>query len=364
MVADAVARPVQGDPRHAPVQVLVHVQLHSVATDRSPTAFAPVRVRVHDGRTAARPAVSGTAGEAQIRMVERARRAALTLPAVEVDHGPTALRMSLGIALRGLRESRGITREDAGEVIRGSAAKISRLELGRVRLKPRDVDDLLTAYGVAAGPERERFLDLVRQSGLPGWWSRYAEVLPPWFETYVGLEQAAAVIRCYECQFVPGLLQTADYAREVVRLGHGHPQEVERRVELRMRRQAVLDRDDPPLLWAVIDEAALVRPLTSPALARAQLDHLIAQAQRPHVRLQIAPLARGAHPAAGGSFSLLRFAEEDLPDVVYLEQLTSSLYLDKRGEVEHYLSILDRLSAVVPPPDRTPALLAELRDRF
>jgi transcriptional regulator with XRE-family HTH domain len=295
-------------------------------------------------------------------MVRRASTVELTVPTVEVEHGPTALRISLGLELRGLREARGMTREEAGAVIRGSAAKISRMELGRVGLKPRDIGDLLTAYGVPEGPERTRFLSLVEQSGQPGWWYRYAELLPPWFETYLGLEQAASLIRCYECQFVPGLLQTPDYAREVIALAHHDPREVQQRVELRMRRQAVLDRPEPPLLWAVIDEAVLSRTLTSPVLARAQLTHLIEQAQRPNVRLQIAPFARGGHPAAGGSFSLLRFAEDDLPDIVYLEQLTSSLYLDKRTDVEHYLSILDRLSALVPSPDRTVELLTEMRD--
>ncbi len=297
-------------------------------------------------------------------MSERARTTALTVPTVEVDHGPTALRMSLGLELRGLREARRMTREQAADVIRGSAAKISRMELGRVGLKPRDIADLLTAYGVADGAERAQFLDLVRRSGVPGWWHRYAELLPPWFETYLGLEQAASLIRCYECQFVPGLLQTPEYAREVIGLVHQDPQEVERRVELRMRRQGVLDGPDAPLLWAVIDQAALSRPLNSPALARRQLSHLIEQSQRPNVRLQIAPFDRGAHPAAGGAFSLLRFAEQDLPDVVYLEQLTSSLYLDKRSDVEHYTSILDRLSVIVPPPGRTVDMLVELRDRI
>jgi transcriptional regulator with XRE-family HTH domain len=297
-------------------------------------------------------------------MAARARTTGSTVPAVEPDQGPTALRMSLGLELRGLREARRITREQAGDVIRGSAAKISRMELGRVGLKPRDIADLLTAYGVVDGAARAQFLELVRRSHEPGWWHRFAELLPPWFETYLGLEQAASLIRCYECQFVPGLLQTPEYAREVIGLVHRDPEEVERRVELRVRRQGVLDGPDAPLLWAVIDEAALSRRLTSPALARAQLTHLIEQAQRPTVRLQIAPFDHGAHPAAGGAFSLLRFADNDLPDVVYLEQLTSSLYLDKRSDVEHYTSILDRLSALVPPPERTVDLLVRLRDRL
>lgn len=175
--------------------------------------------------------------------------------------GPTVLRITLGTQLRRLREASGITRETAGYAIRASHAKISRLELGRVGFKERDVADLLTLYGVDDGPEREAFLDLARKANISGWWHRYSDVLPSWFEIYVGLEQAASVIRTYEAQFVPGLLQTEDCARAVVRLGHpdGSADDIDRRVHLRMRRQQLLTQPEAPNMWAVLDEAALRR---------------------------------------------------------------------------------------------------------
>ena len=275
--------------------------------------------------------------------------------------GPTVLRIGLGGELRRRREAAGVTREAAGEAIRASPAKISRLELGRVGFKERDVADLLTLYGVGEGEERAQFLALARQANAPGWWHRYADLLPTWFETYIGLEQAASVIRTYELQFVPGLLQTAEYARAVTRLGHTDPADVERRVELRMRRQELLTAVAAPTLWAVIDEAALRRPLGGPELSRAQLTHLIEMSELPNVSLQIVPFSYGGHAAAGGSFSLLRFPEPDLPDVVYIEQLSSALYLDKRPDVDRYAAVMDRLCAQVDPPDRTAQIITRIR---
>lgn len=275
--------------------------------------------------------------------------------------GPTALRIALGGQLRRLRERSGITRDDAGEAIRASAAKISRLELGRVGFKERDVVDLLRLYGVTEYADVAEYLDLAKRANEPGWWHRYSDLLPGWAETYIGLEQSASLIRTYELQFVPGLLQTEDYARAVTRLGYEDAAEVERRVELRLRRQQVLAATGGPTLWAVIDEAALRRPLAGSELARAQLTHLIALSERPNVRLQVAPFHFGGHAAAGGPFTILRFAERDLPDIVYLEQLTSALYLDKRSDVEQYSSVMDRLCAQIEPVDRTPDILDKIR---
>jgi transcriptional regulator with XRE-family HTH domain len=284
-----------------------------------------------------------------------------TTTATTDDAGPTALRIGLGSELRRRRERAGISREVAGEALRASPAKISRLELGRVGFKERDVLDLLTLYGVTDDTERTQFLALARRANAPGWWHRYSDLLPAWFETYLGLEQASTMIRTYELQFVPGLLQTQDYARAVTLLGHEDAEDVERRVELRLRRQEVLTAPGAPTLWAVIDEAALRRSLNGPSLLRAQLDHLLAMNELPNVSVQIAPLSFGGHAAAGGPFSILRFAEPDLPDIVYLEQLTSALYLDKRSDVEHYALVMDRLCAHIEPPDRTAAIIDAIR---
>ncbi len=278
------------------------------------------------------------------------------------DTGPTVLRIGLGGTLRRLREQAGIDRETAGEAIRASVAKISRMELGRVGFKIRDVADLLTRYGVTDPAVRAELLDLARRANEPGWWHRYTDLLPSWYETYLGLEQAASVIRSFDLQFVPGLLQTPEYARAVTRLTHTRPERVERRVELRMRRQAVLTQPSPPRLWAVIDESALRRSVADdPGVLRAQLTRLLELDERPNVSLQVVPLSRGGHATAGGTFTILRFAQHDLPDVVYLEQLTSALYLDKPSDTDHYAMVMDRLVTRLEPPSRTAAILDRIR---
>jgi transcriptional regulator with XRE-family HTH domain len=274
----------------------------------------------------------------------------------------TVLRILLGTQLRRLRESRRITLEEAGRAIRASHSKISRMELGRVSMRGRDVADLLTLYGVADEGERAAMLTLVSQANVPGWWHDYGDVLPSWFEAYIGLEQAATGIRNYEVQFVPGLLQTEDYARSVIRLGHpdARPEDVERRVQLRMARQQLLTRPDPPHMWAVVDESVLRRSPDSPAVMRGQIDHLLEMVARPTVTLQVVPFSAGGHAAAGGPFSILRFAEADLPDVVYLEQLTSAVYPDKREDADRYLAIMERLCIKAKPATDTRRILQEI----
>jgi hypothetical protein len=272
---------------------------------------------------------------------------------------PTALRIALGGHLRRLREASEITREAAGYTIRASGSKISRLELGRVAFKERDVVDLLALYGVTDTEERETLLTLARQANAPGWWREYGDVLPNWFETYLGLEQAASVIRSYEPQLVPGLLQTEDYARAIMLLRHLHVShgEVERRVALRMARQAFLSQPGAPDLWVALDETALRRSLSNQKVQRAQLLHLIEMAQRPNITLQIVPLGAGGHAAAGGPFTILRFSEPDLPDIVYLEHLTNALYLDKKRDTVDYLAIMDNLCIQAESPTDTMSFL-------
>lgn len=277
---------------------------------------------------------------------------------IDVDRGPTVLRIALGGQLRRLRESKNITRDAAGEAIRGSHAKISRLELGRTGFKERDIRDLLTLYGVMDPEEREAFLDLARRANEPGWWHRYSDLLPSWFGTYLGLEQAATKIRTYEAHLVPGLLQTPDYARAVVTLGYADG-DTDRRVAFRQRRQEILHRADPPVIWAVIDEAALQRPVGGSRVHREQMEHLLDLTRLPNVTIQVVPFSAGAHAAAGSSFTILRFAEAELPDIVYLEQLTSALYLDRREDLALYLSVMDRLSVQAAPPDRSREIIAD-----
>jgi len=269
--------------------------------------------------------------------------------------------MLVGAQLRRLREDRGISRAEAGEHIRGSEWKISRMELGRVSFKLRDVADLLTYYGVTDEAERAAVLRRAKQANAKSWWHGYRDVTPDWFQRYLGLEATASVIRTYEVQFVPGLLQTEDYARAVVSIGHGTaaPAEIERRVQLRMDRQALLERPDPPRLWAVIDEAALRRPVGGPGVMRDQLEALINVVMKlPKVQVQVIPLATGGHAAAGGSFSILRFPHPDVPDIVYIEQLTGALYLDKQEDLDQYAEVVNRLAVEAEPPDRTPDILA------
>jgi transcriptional regulator with XRE-family HTH domain len=278
--------------------------------------------------------------------------------------GPTVQRIVLGAQLRRLREARDITTEQAAEAIRGSHSKISRMEHGRVGFKDRDVADLLTLYGVTDPEVRDSLLSLAREAGNPGWWHDYGDLLPHWFEPYISLEAAASVIRNYEVQFVPGLLQTEGYAREVIRLGYPSitDQELSRRVELRMGRQRLLSRPSPPRLWAALDEAVLRRPIGGPGVMRGQVAHLIEMADDPAVTVQIVPFSAGGHSAAGGPFAILRFAEPELSDVVYLEQLTSALYLEKPAEVDRYLEVIERLCVQAETAADSVKLLQQIHD--
>jgi transcriptional regulator with XRE-family HTH domain len=272
------------------------------------------------------------------------------------------LRMALGSRLRRLREASRVTREAAGDVIRGSSSKISRMELGRVSFKERDVADLLTLYGVTDEQERAAFLTLARQANAPGWWHEYGDVLPSWFETYVGLEQAASVIRIYEPSLVPGLLQTEDYARAVIQLRHlqASATDVERRVALRMARQEFLTQPRAPDLWLALDEAAVIRPVGSRMVQRGQLQHLMEMAQRPNITLQVVPLHVGGPAAVSGAFTILRFAEPSLPDVIYLEHLASACYLDKERETVGYLALMDSLCVEAASPEVSISMLSRI----
>jgi transcriptional regulator with XRE-family HTH domain len=275
---------------------------------------------------------------------------------------PTARRIMLGARLRRLREAAEVSRAEAGFAIRSSESKISRLELGRVSFKPRDVTDLLTMYGVTDPEKREAFLEMVKRSNEPGWWHRYIDLVADWFQDYLGLEESASRIQTWEQQFVPGLLQTEDYAKAII--SHGWSpmatQSVQRQVGMRMRRQALLGRPDPPKLWAVIDESVLHRPIGGRRVMLDEVEHLIELTKRPNITLQVVPYQFSGY-AAEGSFTSLRFAEPELPDVVYIEHLSGALYLDKRSDTELYGRVFDRLTVDAYTPDHTRQFLMKVR---
>ncbi|WP_347813433.1 helix-turn-helix transcriptional regulator [Actinomadura sp. KC216] len=281
--------------------------------------------------------------------------------------GPTVPRMLVGAQLRRYREKARISTEDAAYEIRGSHSKISRMELGRVGLKERDVADLLTLYGVLDPDRRDALLELVDLANRPSWWQEYGDLVPPWFEPYLGLEQGAVIARVYEVQDVPELLQTPDYARALLSARHPEApaEEIERRVELRMRRRRrVFERPGPLKLWAVVDEAALRRQVGGPETMAAQLRFLIDMSWLPNVSLQVLPFASGGHAAECGPVTLLRFAEPELPDVVYLEQLTGALYPDRPSDITRYRDVLNRLGLQAEPPVRTPGILDDMLDQL
>jgi len=281
---------------------------------------------------------------------------------VQAGGGPTVRRMLVGAQLRRLRTEQGITREQAGEAIRASEWKIHRLENGQVGFKDRDIVDLLRFYGVDDPADVEALLAMARDANTPGWWHQYGDVLPQWFRAFVDLEAAATLIRTYEGQLVPGLLQTEDYTRAVMR-GARLPEpaeDTERRIALRLMRQTLMTRPDAPHLWAVVDEGALRRPVGGRQVIRAQLDRLIEATELPNVTLQVLPLRAGAHPALVGAFSILRFPDQDLPDVVYVEHLTNALYLSKQEEVDQYLHVMESICVRSAAPDKTPEILGKI----
>jgi transcriptional regulator with XRE-family HTH domain len=279
---------------------------------------------------------------------------------------PTVLRILLGTQLRRLRESRGISAVAAASAIHASASKISRIELGRNAVREVDVADLLDLYDITDAAEREQLLVLAGRASQPGWWQHYQDVLPSWFQPFLGLEESAEFIRSYDTQFVPGLLQTDEYSRAVHELGTYPREDTLRKVLLRKERQQRF-ASGALRLWAVIDEVALRRPVGTTDIMRRQLEHLLEVAEQPRVTIQVAQFGTCAWHAAPGSFSILRFAADDLRDMVYVEQLTSALYLEKRVDVERYVQAMDLIATTSTPPDQTRqflrTVLAEMSGR-
>ncbi|MEU8794668.1 helix-turn-helix transcriptional regulator [Streptomyces sp. NPDC048643] len=281
----------------------------------------------------------------------------------EPRSAPTVGQVVLGRRLLDLRERAGLKREEAARILRVAPATVRRMEMAEVSLKIPYLQLLLKSYGVS-DEEAEAFVQLAEDANKPGWWQRFHDILPDWFSMHVSLEGAAALLRSYEPHFVPGLMQTEDYARGVMKagaIGQTRPEDIERHVALRMQRQDLLTRDDAPRIWAVMDETALRRAIGGPEVMRAQIDKLLEVTELPNVTLQVMPFSNGPHPGTYGPFVLFRFAMPELPDMVYSEYLTGAVYLDARSEVATHLEVMDRMAAQAATAHRTKEILRDLR---
>jgi transcriptional regulator with XRE-family HTH domain len=271
---------------------------------------------------------------------------------------PTIRRRRLGAELRRRRESAGVTIDGVAERLECSASKISRIETGHTSATPRDVRDMLEIYGVV-GPESDELVQIAREARQKGWWHPYSTVLTG---AYVGLEAAADSVRAYEQQVIPGILQTDEYARAMIKAARPDitADEVDRRVRVRLGRQSLLKQDDPIDLWVVLDEAVVSRPVGGDAVMRAQLERLVDAADLPNVTLQILPFDAGAHAGMDGTFAILDFPEPSDPDVVYAENATGGLFLEKGDELRKYVFIFDHIRAAALGPEESVAYLSKL----
>ncbi|MDT0395664.1 MULTISPECIES: helix-turn-helix domain-containing protein [Streptomyces] len=277
---------------------------------------------------------------------------------------PTVLRMILGRRLQEMRQNAGASLADAAKALRVTPLTIRRLEKAEVALKPLYVEKLLETYG-AGRQETDEFVELAEQANKPGWWHAYRDVLPGWFTAYVSLETGASTLRTYEPHYVTGLLQTPAYARAVLSGGlpNGTDDEVERRVHLRLRRQSLLERENAPTLWVVMEEAVLHRVVAGPDVMREQIERLLEVSELDHVSIDILPFEVGAHVGACAPFTYFRFEEPELPDIVYSEILSASMYLDEREDVVAHLEAHNRMSLMTS--SRTgKALLNRMRKEY
>lgn len=280
---------------------------------------------------------------------------------------PTVKRRRLAAELRHHREAASLTIDEVAERLEWSTAKISRIENARVSVLPRDVKFLLRTYSLSESDDAwEVLLTLARESRQKGWWQQYGEAVPDWFEVFVGLEAEAATIWGYDAEFVPGILQTEEYARAVHRaqLITATEDEIDRLVRVRMARQELLTSDDAPQVWLVLNEAVIRRVVGSSQIMREQLSRLIHASKLPHVTLQVVPFAGGAHPAMDGSFKLLGFPEPSDPNIVYIEYHTGALYLEKAAEVQRYSLMFDHLRAAAQSVDESRFLMAHAAEEL
>ncbi|MDX3076689.1 helix-turn-helix domain-containing protein [Streptomyces sp. NPDC088354] len=277
---------------------------------------------------------------------------------------PTVLRMILGKRLQDLRRGAGVSLDDAAQALRVKPLTIRRLEKAEVGLRILYVEKLLETYG-AGQDEIAEFIAMAERANEPGWWHAYRDVLPSWFTAYVSLETGARTLRTYEPHYVTGLLQTQAYARAILRAGfpNGTEEDLARRVDLRLRRQSLLDRSDAPTLWVVMEEAVLHRVVGGPDVMRDQIDRLLEASALAHVSLDIVPFAAGAHVGACAPFTYFRFEEPELPDIVYSEILSASMYLDQRSDVAAHLEAHNRMS-LLTSSENSRALLNRMRKEY
>jgi transcriptional regulator with XRE-family HTH domain len=271
---------------------------------------------------------------------------------------PTVRRRRLGAELRKYREAAGLTIDHVAEQLDCSASKISRLETGQTGSSARDVRDMLSLYGVS-GQELEDLMAVARETRQRGWWQPYGSVLTG---AFVGFESAAELIRSYEAQCVPGLLQTEEYARGVIQAARDDApeQEIENRVKVRLARAALLTHEEPATFWCVMDEAVLHRQVGGREVMKRQLEHMLAMAELSRVTIQVLPLEAGAHPGMDGSFVLLRFPDQADPDTVYVTMATGGVFQEKAEELDLYRLIFERLQAIALPPDASLALIGRM----
>ncbi|GAA2218186.1 helix-turn-helix transcriptional regulator [Streptomyces aculeolatus] len=266
---------------------------------------------------------------------------------------PTVRRRRLGQELRRLREQKNMTAEQVADRLLVSQSKISRLENGRRSISQRDVRDLCGVYEVDDEQIVNSLMQMARESRQQGWWNAFGDVP---YSVYIGLETAAASLRIYQSLVVPGLLQTRTYAEAVIAGSSPEvtPADVEKRVNVRMRRQDRIRETEQPLrLWAVFDEAALRRVVGNEQIMREQLDHLVEVSELPHVTVQVLPFETGAHPGVTGQYAILEFPEESDSSVIYLEGVTSDLYLEKSDDVHNYSMMYEHLRAQALNPEQT-----------
>ncbi|MEU3352516.1 helix-turn-helix transcriptional regulator [Streptomyces sp. NPDC037389] len=274
---------------------------------------------------------------------------------------PTVRLRRLAAELRRLRAGADLTREDVTGQTGINTATLYRIETARVRPQQRTLVALLDLYGVR-GSQRDEVLALSQGASAQGWLRPYHSELPEEYTAYISFEAEARAVRNYESLFVPGLLQTEDYARAVIKgvLPMASTREIEQRVQARVERQAVLGNSDPLHLWAIMDEAALRRMVGDRDVMHKQLRHLTAAAREPHMTLQVIPFGAGAHAGMPGSFVLMSFPEAEDPEIVYIDSMAGDLFLEAEADIRRYGAIFDNLRAVALSPDDTSNLIAAL----